>query len=79
GWPAGGAPSAPAGFTVTRYAEGLAHPRWLYVLPNGDVLVVESNSPPRKKTSLTDWVAAAVFKRAGADAPSANRITLLRD
>jgi glucose/arabinose dehydrogenase len=79
GWPAGGAPTAPPGFTVTRFAEGLAHPRWLYLLPNGDVLVVESNSPPRKKTSLTDWVAAAVFKRAGADAPSANRITLLRD
>ena len=79
GWPAGGAPVAPAGFTVTRFAEGLAHPRWLYVLPNGDLLVVESNSPARKKTSLTDWVAAAIFKRAGADAPSANQITLLRD
>ncbi len=79
GWPAGGAPTAPAGFTVTRFAEGLAHPRWLYLLPNGDVLVVESNSPARKKTSLTDWVAAAVFKRAGADAASANQITLLRD
>jgi len=71
--------TAPAGFTVTRFAEGMAHPRWLYLLPNGDVLVVESNSPPRKKKGLTDWVAAAVFKRAGADAPSANRITLLRD
>ena len=79
GWPAGGAPTAPAGFTVTRFAEGLAHPRWLYLLPNGDVLVVESNSPARKKTSLTDWVAAAVFERAGADAASANQITLLRD
>lgn len=79
GWPAGGAPAAPAGFTVSRFAEGLAHPRWLYVLPNGDLLVVETNSPTRKKTSLTDWVAAAMFKRAGADAPSANQITLLRD
>lgn len=79
GWPADGGPTAPAGFTVTRFAEGLAHPRWLYLLPNGDVLVVESNSPPRKKKGLTDWVAAAVFRRAGADAPSANRITLLRD
>ena len=79
GWPAGGAPTAPAGFVVTRFAEGLDHPRWLYPLPNGDVLVVESNSPPRKKKGLTDWVAAAVFKRAGAAAPSANRITLLRD
>ena len=79
GWPAGGAPTAPAGFTVTRFAEGLAHPRWLYVLPGGDVLVVETNSPARPKKTLTDWVAAAMFKRAGADAPSANRITLLRD
>lgn len=79
GWPAGGGPTAPTGFRVTRFADGLAHPRWLYLLPNGDVLVVESNSPARKKTSLTDWVAAAVFKRAGADAPSANQITLLRD
>ena len=79
GWPAGGAPTAPAGFTVTRFAEGLAHPRWLYLLPNGDVLVVESNSPPRKKKGLTDFVAGLMMKRAGATAPSANRITLLRD
>src|ERR1700749_510182 len=41
-WPAGAAPTAPAGFTVTRYAENLKHPRWLYVLPNGDVLVAEA-------------------------------------
>ncbi len=79
GWPAGGAPKAPAGFTVSRFAEGLDHPRWLYRLPNGDVLVVESNSPPREKKSLTDWVAADMMKKAGAGVPSANRITLLRD
>ena len=79
GWPEGGTPTAPAGFVVTRYADKLDHPRWLYQLPGGDVLVVESNSPARKKKGLTDWVAAAVFKRAGADAPSANQITLLRD
>src|SRR5215471_92009 len=41
GWPAGASPKAPPGFTVTRYAEGLDHPRWLMVLPNGDVLVAE--------------------------------------
>src|SRR5689334_7324823 len=46
GWPAGAAPKAPPGFTVVRYAEGLDHPRWLYVLPNGDVLVAESASVP---------------------------------
>lgn len=79
GWPAGGAPTAPAGFTVTRFAEGLEHPRNVFVLPNGDVLVVESNSPPREKKGLTDLVAGWMMKRAGAATPSANRITLLRD
>ena len=48
GWPAGAAPKAPPGFVVTRFAEGLDHPRWLYVLPNGDVLVAESASEPSK-------------------------------
>src|ERR1700749_2608835 len=44
-WPVGAAPTAPAGFTVTRYAANLKHPRWLYVLPNGDVLVAEAAPP----------------------------------
>ncbi|MBP7705026.1 MAG: sorbosone dehydrogenase family protein [Caulobacter sp.] len=79
GWPADGAPTAPAGFTVTRFAEGLDHPRWLYRLPNGDILVVETNSPPKEKKGLTAWVEKQVMKRAGAVTPSANRITLLRD
>lgn len=79
GWPAGGAPTAPAGFTVTRYAEGLDHPRWLYVLPNGDLLVVESNSPTRKAKTLTDIIAGLMMKRAGAAVPSANRISVYRD
>lgn len=79
GWPADEAPTAPAGFTVTRFAEGLDHPRWLYLLPNGDVLVVETNSPPRQKKGLTDFIAGLMMKRAGAAVPSANRITLLRD
>lgn len=79
GWPAGAAPTAPAGFTVARYAEKLDHPRNLFTLPNGDVLVVESNSPPREKKGLTDLVAGWMMKRAGAATPSANRITLLRD
>ncbi len=64
---------------MTRFAEGLDHPRWMYVLPGGDLLVVETNSPKRTVKSLTDWVAARMMKRAGATAPSANRITLLRD
>jgi glucose/arabinose dehydrogenase len=79
GWPAGGKPTAPAGMTVTRFAEGLDHPRWLYELPNGDVLVAESNSPAREEKGVTAWVAKMMMKRAGAGVPSANRITLLRD
>ncbi|MFZ5668993.1 MAG: PQQ-dependent sugar dehydrogenase [Pseudomonadota bacterium] len=79
GWPAGARPTPPAGFAVTAFAAGLDHPRWLYRLPNGDVLVAESNSPPRRKTGLTDVIAAAMMTRAGAGVPSADRITLLRD
>ncbi|MDP1632739.1 MAG: sorbosone dehydrogenase family protein [Caulobacter sp.] len=79
GWPAGAAPVAPAGFKVGRFADGLDHPRWLYQLANGDVLVAESNSPARPVKGITDWVAARMMKRAGAGVASANRITLLRD
>ena len=49
GWPAGVTPRAASGFAVAAFATGLTHPRWLYVLPNGDVLVAESNSPPKPK------------------------------
>ena len=78
GWPQGAMPSAAEGLTVTRYADGLDHPRWLYRLPNGDVLVAETNSPPRGR-SFTDRVMRLLMGRAGAGVPSANRITLLRD
>ena len=63
------------------YASGLDHPRWLYVLPNGDVLVAETNAPPKPEDGkgIRGWVMKQVMKRAGAGAPSANRITLLRD
>ena len=67
---------------MTSFASGLDHPRWIYVLPNGDVLVAESNAPPKGETegwSLKGWVMGLVKKRAGAKTPSANRITLLRD
>ncbi|OWW20480.1 hypothetical protein AYR66_14275 [Noviherbaspirillum denitrificans] len=47
GWPSSAKPSAPQGFTVSAYATGLDHPRWLYVLPNGDVLVAETDAPPK--------------------------------
>ena len=80
GWPPGGKPRAAAGLAVQAYASGLDHPRWLHVLPNGDVLVAESNAPqqPAKK-GIKDWVQKKVMERAGAGVPSANRITLLRD
>jgi glucose/arabinose dehydrogenase len=81
GWPDGGAPIAAAGLKVAAFADGLDHPRWLYVLPNGDVLVAESNAPPKPEdaTGIEGWVMKLVMKRAGAGVPSANRITLLRD
>lgn len=81
GWPEGVKPQPPAGMTVTALATGLDHPRWVYVLPNGDVLVAESNKPPKPDTgfSIKGWVMKTVMKRAGAEVPSANRITLLRD
>ena len=81
GWPQGAAPMAAPGLKVTRFAEGLDHPRWLYVLPNGDVLVAETNRPPKKPEpkGIRAWFMKYFFKRAGAAVPSANRITLLRD
>ncbi len=81
GWPEGTTPVAPAGLRVAAFASGLDHPRWLLVLPNGDVLVAESNAPPKPagSTGVKDWIAGQVMKRAGATVPSANRITLLRD
>ena len=81
GWPPGAMPAAAAGLSVSAYANGLDHPRWLYVLPNGDVLVAETNAPPKPedRKGLRGWVMKQVMKRAGAGVPSANRITLLRD
>ncbi|MBU1962894.1 MAG: sorbosone dehydrogenase family protein [Gammaproteobacteria bacterium] len=81
GWPAGVQPQAAAGFAVNAFATNLAHPRWLYVLPNGDVLVAETNPPPKPEAgkSIKGAVMKAVMQRAGATVPSANRITLLRD
>jgi glucose/arabinose dehydrogenase len=81
GWPIGETPQAAPGMRVNSYASGLDHPRWLYVLPNGDVLVAESNAPPKPDDAkgIRAWVMGLVMKRAGAGVPSANRITLLRD
>ncbi|WP_343728349.1 sorbosone dehydrogenase family protein [Duganella sp.] len=73
-------PLAPAGFRVSAYARGLDHPRWVYTLPNGDVLVAETNAPPKPEDSkgVKGMVMKAVQKKAGAVTESANRITLLR-
>ncbi len=81
GWPKGGKPVAAAGLRVVAFADSLDHPRWLHVLPNGDVLVAETNAPDRPEDSagIKGWIAGVVMKRAGAGVPSANRISLLRD
>jgi glucose/arabinose dehydrogenase len=80
GWPAGARPQATAGAVVTAFARDLQHPRWLLVLPNGDVLVAESNAPPKQEQGgIKAWVMKQMMKRAGAGVPSANRITRLRD
>jgi glucose/arabinose dehydrogenase len=81
GWPAGGKPIAAAGMAVNAFATGLDHPRTLLVLPNGDVLVAETNAPsrPDEERGIKGWITKLVMSRAGAQTQSANRITLLRD
>ncbi len=81
GWAPGAAPVAAAGTTVNAFAAGLEHPRWLYVLPNGDVLVAETNAPPKPDDGkgIRGWIMGLVMSRAGAGTPSPNRVTLLRD
>ena len=79
GWAAGAAPTAPAGFTVTRFAEGLEHPRWLHVLPNGDVLVAESASESKPPKGIKGFFQNIIMKRSGAQEASPDRIMLLRD
>ena len=81
GWPDGVAPTAAPGLAVTSFADGLDHPRWLHVLPNGDVLVAETNGPPRPEDArgIKGWAMKLVMGWAGAATPSADRITLLRD
>ena len=81
GWPAGEAPTPAAGLRVNAFAAGLDHPRWVHVLPNGDVLVAETNAPDRPKDddSLKAKIMDKAMAYAGAATPSANRITLLRD
>ena len=82
GWAEGQAPAAAEGLTVNRFAEGLEHPRVIYAMPGGDILVSESNAPERilgGGNAFTNWVAGILFSRAGAAVPSPDRIVLLRD
>ena len=81
GWPPDAMPQAAPGTRVNAFASGLDHPRWLFVLPNGDVLVAETNAPPKPEDArgIKGWLTGLVMKRAGAAVLSANRITLLRD
>jgi len=81
GWASGSKPIPAPGLAVTAFADGLDHPRWLHVLPNGDVLVAESNKPAsdKKASGIKAWIAGRMMKRAGAGVPSADRISLLRD
>lgn len=78
-WADGAAPEAAEGLAVSRFADGLDHPRSMLVLPNGDVLVAETNSPPRENKGIEGVIMRYLMGRAGAGATSANRIALLRD
>jgi glucose/arabinose dehydrogenase len=81
GWKDGQTPTAAQGLQVVAYATGLDHPRWLHVLPNGDVLVAETNAPerPDQGKGIRGYFQSEAMKKAGAVTPSANRLTLLRD
>ncbi|HYC67066.1 sorbosone dehydrogenase family protein [Brevundimonas sp.] len=86
GWPEGRTPTPAAGFRVQAFASGLDHPRWLCRLPNGDILVAETNAPPKPEGleskaegGLRGWFQTLFMKKAGARVPSPDRITLLRD
>ena len=81
GWQNGSKPTAAAGTRVQPFAQGLEHPRWLHVLPNGDVLVAETAAPqrPEEGKGIRGWFMKRAMSKAGSAVPSANRITLLRD
>ncbi|MGV8984730.1 MAG: PQQ-dependent sugar dehydrogenase [Cypionkella sp.] len=80
-WAEGQAPRPADGLRVTEFARDLDHPRWLYELPNGDVLVAESNAPPQPEegSSIKGFFTKRIMAKAGAAVPSADRISLLRD
>ncbi|HEY3699987.1 MAG TPA: sorbosone dehydrogenase family protein [Spongiibacteraceae bacterium] len=79
-WPQGAMPTAAPGLKVQAYATGLDHPRWLYVLPNGDVLVAETNAPAAHdaNSGIRGAIQKVAMKKAGATMASPDRIILLR-
>ncbi len=81
GWPTGKTPQPAVGFKVQAFAQGLKHPRWLYTLPNGDVLVAETDAPPKPddNNGVKGFFTHLFMQKAGSNTGSANRITLLRD
>ncbi|MCT2557854.1 PQQ-dependent sugar dehydrogenase [Tsuneonella sp. YG55] len=80
GWPDDAVPVAAEGLAVSRFAQGLDHPRTMYVMPNGDVLLALTNRPPSKGPGgIEGWIMNLLFKKAGAGGPSPNAIALLRD
>ncbi len=80
GWGAAEAPTAAQGLQVTRFAEGLDHPRVIYPLPNGDVIVAEADAPKGNMGSgLTAWIGKFLMNRAGANQGSPDALVLLRD
>jgi glucose/arabinose dehydrogenase len=81
GWPAGKTPAAADGLKVNAFASGLEHPRWLYVLPNGDVLVAETDAPPKPDDGkgIKGWFMKVIMHKVGSSKGSPNKILLLRD
>jgi glucose/arabinose dehydrogenase len=82
GWTDGSMPTPAPGLRVQPFATGLDHPRWLYRLPNGDILVAEADAPPKpdhKSGGIKGWISGKFMAKAGAGVPSPNRIVLLRD
>lgn len=81
-WQQGQAPTVPAGLKIQAMAQDLVHPRSVYTLPNGDILVVESNGPPapvhRPKEIVMNWI-ESLSTGGGSGPKPENRITLLRD
>lgn len=85
GWKAGEAPDAAKGLEVVRFAEGLDHPRIIYTLPNGDVLVTLTRAPKKEggdggiMGTIRGWIEGFLFAKAGSAGESPNQIVLLRD